>query len=127
MVKKIKTCLIGDSSVGKTCILLRIIQGSFKENAPSTIGADYKSQVTKIGKDDVQVQLWDTSGQDKYRSVAKNFFRNSDGIFIVFSMNVVKSLKGLQYWIDQVKEVLDGSVPKIILGNKADLKSQLSE
>lgn len=103
MGKKIKTCLIGDSAVGKTSILLRIIEGSFKENAPSTIGADYKSQITKIGTDDVQVELWDTSGQDKYRSVAKNFFRNSDGVFIVFSMDNDKSLTGLQYWIDQVK------------------------
>lgn len=126
MSKKIKTCIIGDTSVGKTSILLRIIEGSFRENTPSTIGADYKSQVKKIDGQNVQVELWDTSGQDRYRSVAKNFFRGSDGIFIVFSLADDATLKGLEFWIGQVKEVLDPSVPKILLGNKADLKKEPS-
>lgn len=126
MGKKIKTCLIGDSSVGKTSILLRIIDGCFKENNPSTIGADYKNEVRQIEGENVSVELWDTSGQDKYRSVAKNFFRGSDGIFIVFSLADDNSLKGLEYWIEQVKEVLDPSVPKILLGNKCDLKPEPS-
>lgn len=69
------------------------------------------------------MELWDTSGQDKYRSVAKNFFRDSDGIFIVFSLADDNSLKGLEYWIEQVKDVLDPEVPKILLGNKSDLKA----
>jgi small GTP-binding protein len=126
MGKKIKTCLIGDSSVGKTSILLRIIEGQFKDNTPSTIGADYKSQTRKIEGENVEVELWDTSGQDRYRSVAKNFFRGSDGIFIVFSLAEDRSLQGLEYWIDQIKETLDSSVPKILLGNKADLKKEPS-
>ena len=126
MGKKIKTCLIGDSSVGKTSILLRVLEGLFKEQTNSTIGADYKSEIRKIKGEDVQVQLWDTSGQDKYRSVAKNFFRGSDGVFIVFSLADDKSLEGLEYWIGQVKEVLDSKVPKILIGNKADLKKEPS-
>ena len=92
----------------------------------STIGADYKSQIRKIEGEDVEVELWDTSGQDRYRSVAKNFFRGSDGVFIVFSLAEDKSLKALEYWIEQVKEILDLSVPKILIGNKADLKKEPS-
>ncbi len=126
MGKKIKTCLIGDSSVGKTSILLRVIDGCFKEDTKSTVGADYKSEVRKIEGEEILVELWDTSGQDKYRSVAKNFFRGSDGIFIVFSLVDDQSLKGLEYWVNEIKEVLDPQVPKIILGNKADLKKELS-
>jgi small GTP-binding protein len=92
----------------------------------STIGADYKSQIRKIEGENVEVELWDTSGQDRYRSVAKNFFRGSDGVFIVFSLAEDKSLKALEYWIEQVKEILDPSVPKILIGNKADLKKEPS-
>lgn len=126
MGKKVKTCLVGDSAVGKTSILLRVIEGSFKETTASTIGADYKSQIRKMEGEDVEVELWDTSGQDRYRSIAKNFFRGSDGIFVVFSLAEDQSLKGLEYWVEQIKDVLDPSVPKILLGNKADLQKEPS-
>ena len=81
--------------MGKTSILLRIIENSFSEHTPSTIGADYKSQVRKINGQSVSIELWDTSGQDRYKSVTKTFFKGSDGIFIVFSLADDKSLKGL--------------------------------
>lgn len=92
MGKKIKTCLIGDSSVGKTSIILRMTEGKFKENSHATIGADYRSEFRKIEEDDVMIEFWDTSGQDRYRSVARSFIRDSDGIFLVFSLVNDKSL-----------------------------------
>ena len=86
MNRKIKTCFVGDSTVGKTTLIMRVVEGCFKENITATIGLDYKHQTRKVASRDVDVELWDTSGQDKFRSVAKNFFRGSDGIFLVFSM-----------------------------------------
>jgi small GTP-binding protein len=88
---------------------------------------DYKYQERKVNGEDVGVELWDTSGQDKYRSVAKNFFRNSDGVIIVFSMSEDTSLTGLEYWMNQIKDNLDSDVPKILLANKCDLTKEFSE
>lgn len=127
MGKKIKTCIIGDTAVGKTSILTRIIENNFKEQVNSTVGVDYKYQERKVNGEDVGVELWDTSGQDKYRSVAKNFFRNSDGVIIVFSMSEDTSLTGLEYWMNQIKDNLDSDVPKILLANKCDLTKEFSE
>jgi small GTP-binding protein len=127
MGKKIKTCIIGDTAVGKTSILMRIIEGNFKEQVNSTVGVDYKYQERKVNGEDVGVELWDTSGQDKYRSVAKNFFRNSDGVIIVFSLSEDTSLTGLEYWMNQIKDNLDSDVPKILLANKCDLTKEFSE
>lgn len=98
MGKKIKTCIVGDSEVGKTSIIYRIIENSFNEKVISTVGVDYKFQNKKILGEEVGVELWDTSGQDRFRSVAKNFFRNSDGVFLVFSLESQKSISGLTYW-----------------------------
>jgi len=99
MNRKIKTCFVGDSTVGKTTLIMRVVEGCFKENITATIGLDYKHQTRKVAGRDVDVELWDTSGQDKFRSVAKNFFRGSDGIFLVFSMVEDKSAESLDFWL----------------------------
>lgn len=91
MGKKLKTCIVGDSSVGKTSIIVRIIEGCFKQGITGTVGVDYKLQKRKVQGEEVEVELWDTTGQDRFRSIAKNFFRNSDAIFLVFSLTDDKS------------------------------------
>ena len=72
------------------------------------------------------MELWDTSGQDKYRSVAKNYFRQADGLFIVFAMDDDRSLEGLQYWCDQAQDNVENDVPRVLLANKCDLQKELS-
>ena len=73
------------------------------------------------------VELWDTTGQDRFRTVVSNFFRGADGIFLIFDLTSDKSLEDLEIWIKQLNSVLESSVPKILLGNKIDLKPYLSE
>jgi small GTP-binding protein len=85
MGKKIKLCLLGNSGCGKSSIILRIIEKSFKQ-LPSTVGIDFKSEKKKINNEEVNVEIWDTSGQDRFRSVACNFFKTADGIFLVYDI-----------------------------------------
>lgn len=99
MSKKIKTCIVGDSSVGKTTIIVRIIEGCFKVGITGTVGVDYKVEKRKVQGEEVEVEIWDTTGQDRFRSIAKNFFRNSDGIFLCFSLIDDKSAESLDFWL----------------------------
>lgn len=103
---KIKTCIIGNASVGKTSIILRIHENIFKEKTTSTTGVDYNSRKQIINGEEVVVELWDTTGQDKFRNVVSNFFRGADGIFLTFDMSSQKSLLDLQVWLQQLNAVL---------------------
>lgn len=84
---KIKTCIIGNATVGKTSIILRIHENIFKDKTVATTGVDYNSRKQIINGEDVIVELWDTTGQDKFRNVVSNFFRGADGIFLTFDMS----------------------------------------
>lgn len=90
------------------------------------MGVDYKYHKMQVSGEKVGVELWDTSGQDRFRSVAKNFFRNSDAIFLTFSLTSEKSAESLSFWANELKQNLDPEVPRIIFGNKSDVKSELS-
>lgn len=124
--KKLKTCIVGDSSIGKTTIIVRIIEGNFKQGITGTVGVDYKLQKRKIKGEENEIEIWDTTGQDRFRSIAKNFFRNSDGIFLCFSMIDDKSVESLQFWLKELRDNLEPEVPIILLGNKSDVKAELS-
>lgn len=121
---KIKTCIIGNQAVGKTSILLRIHDNIFKEKMVATTGIDYNSRKEVINGEKVTVELWDTTGQDRFRNVVTNFFRGAHGIFLTFDLNSEDSLVGLQLWLKQINSVLEPHVPKILLGNKMDIKPE---
>jgi Ras-related protein Rab-1A len=78
-----KILLLGDSSVGKTCFLLRFTEDTFTDNHISTIGVDYKLKILNSDDKIVKLQVWDTAGQDRFRSITKNYFRGSHGIILL--------------------------------------------
>ena len=106
-LKKLKTCIVGDSSIGKTTIIVRIIEGAFKQGITGTVGVDYKMQKKKVQGQEYEVEIWDTTGQDRFRSIAKNFFRNSDGIFLAFSLADDNSAESLKFWYKELRDNLD--------------------
>ena len=122
MGKKIKTCLIGDSSVGKTSIVLRLTDKTYKPTVNSTVSVDFRCDSKTINGEQISVEIWDTSGQDKYRAVAKNYFRQADGLFIVFAADDDRSLEAVKYWCEQLRENVSNDVPRVLLANKCDLK-----
>jgi small GTP-binding protein len=119
-----KVLLLGDTSVGKTCFLLRYTEDTFTENHISTIGVDYKLKLLSTAPDkNIKLQIWDTAGQDRFRCITKNYFRGSHGILLIYDITSTSSFNNIKNWILQIRESL-GEQPCITLvGNKVDLES----
>jgi Ras-related protein Rab-1A len=122
----LKILILGDSGVGKTSILIKYINNKFDESHIATIGVDYMDKTIKYKNINVKLQIWDTSGQEKFRSIARNFYRNSDAIFIVFDLNNKDTYNSIKQWINDVEEYCP-NIKKILLGNKSDLEKNVSE
>ena len=113
----IKIILIGDSNVGKTTLLYKYINNENTEDITPTVGLENKVKTTEINGIKTKIQIWDTAGQEKFNSLTQNFFKNTDGILIVFDLTNKESFTNIQKWIDKS----DNKIKKIIVGNKADL------
>ena len=137
-----KIILIGDSSVGKTCLFKKITTGTFSEKIISTIGMDRKSLSFKIPiKDDkgneieknFEIQLWDTAGQDRFRSITKQYFKDSQGLFLLYDITNKETFDNLDKWIYGVRENLGGEKNNknkyiiVLLANKLDLVKENPE
>ena len=118
----IKILLLGDSEVGKSCFLMRYSDNVFVENYITTIGLDYKLKTVKLdsGKT-IKVQLWDTAGQDKYRTIAKNYYKGSHGILLLYDITKMTSFENIREWIRDIKEEVSEKAIVFLIGNKIDL------
>ncbi len=118
----IKILLLGDSEVGKSCFLMRYSDNVFVENYITTIGLDYKLKIVKLdsGKT-IKVQLWDTAGQDKYRTIAKNYYKGSHGILLLYDITKITSFENIREWIRDIKEEVSEKAIIFLIGNKIDL------
>ena len=120
----LKILLVGDSSVGKTTLLLKYVDGQFSENHITTIGVEYKDKELIVNNRKVNIQIWDTSGQERYQSITKNFYRNADGILFVFDVTNEDSFNHLKKWLI-TSEDIEKDFKKIIVGNKMDLEDKI--
>ena len=89
----VKTIVVGDSGVGKTCILFRFVRDTFQEDTPSTLGVEFVSKIIDTKKQRIELQLWDTAGQELFRAVTRSYYRGSVGAFIVYDISNRDSLK----------------------------------
>jgi Ras-related protein Rab-1A len=117
-----KILLLGDSSVGKTCFLLRFTEDTFTDNHISTIGVDYKLKIINSDDKIVKLQVWDTAGQDRFRSITKNYFRGSHGIVLLYDITSIHSYNNIKSWLQQIRESLGDGVSILLVGNKLDLE-----
>ena len=117
-----KILLLGDSEVGKSCFLMRYSDNVFVENYITTIGLDYKLKSVKLdsGKT-IKVQLWDTAGQDKYRTIAKYYFKGSHGILLLYDVTKQSSFQNIRDWIQDIREEVSQKAIIFLIGNKIDL------
>ena len=122
-INNYKLLLLGDTNVGKTSIFERFIKGTFTEIKGASIGIDFETKPFKYKNTNYTIDLYDTAGQERFRSITKVYYKNGEGYFIVFDLTNENSLNSIQYWVDSIKEHLQE--PKfIILGNKDDLKDK---
>ena len=100
-----KILLLGDSSVGKSCFLVRYCDETFQNTHLVTIGLDYrlKSMKLKSGKN-IKLQIWDTAGQDRFRAITKNYFKGSHGIILIYDVTNRQTFENIKSWILQIRE-----------------------
>ena len=130
MKKLLRIILLGDSAVGKTCIIKRFFRNEFDINSMTTIGITEESKIIKINDITCTLKLWDTAGQERFKSLPKNLYRNADGILLVYDVTSRKSFENISKWIKTITENINvdkasKKYPIIyVLGNKIDLRGR---
>jgi Ras-related protein Rab-1A len=115
-----KLVLIGDSGVGKSCLLLRFADFSFQESYISTIGVDFRFRTVDIGDKKVKLQIWDTAGQERFRTITSAYYRGADGIIMVYDVTNVESFENVKNWLKEVEDHASEDTCKLMIGNKND-------
>jgi len=119
-----KLVIIGDSGVGKSCILLRFADDTFTDNYYSTIGVDFRFKCVDIGERKCKLQIWDTAGQERFKTVTSAYYRGADGIIIVFDQTDRESFNNVQNWIDDISKYSTEEPAKLIIANKDDIPNE---
>ncbi|KAA3681176.1 Ras-related protein Rab-8A [Paragonimus westermani] len=119
-----KLLLIGDSGVGKTCLLFRFSEDDFNSTFIATIGIDFKIRTIDIEGKKIKLQIWDTAGQERFRTITTAYYRGAMGIMLVYDVTNVKSFKSINLWMRNIDQHANSSVEKMLLGNKSDAVEQ---
>ena len=118
-----KIILLGDNPVGKTSILLRYVDRIFREIYLITIGLDerLKSIILKNGKS-IKLQIWDTAGQDRFRTITKNYYKGMHGIILIYDVTDRRTFESIRNWVSIIREVATEKVTIYLVANKIDMK-----
>ena len=124
----IKIVLLGQSSAGKTCIATRYVKGTFLSTSVSTVGASYLTKSATYEGTTYDLNIWDTAGQELYRSLTPMYYRNAHAAIIVFDVTNRQSFQAAQKWVDELRGTGENSYV-VVVGNKIDLDEarQVSE
>ena len=127
-----KVVLVGDSGVGKTCIISRYISGAFNQNSPSTNGASYASKLITFDelKKSISLDIWDTAGQEKYKSLTKFFYKDAAVAILVYDVTNRNSFESMKnFWYGQIQDFGSKNIILGVAGNKCDMydKEEVNE
>ncbi|XP_017779320.1 PREDICTED: ras-related protein Rab-37-like isoform X2 [Nicrophorus vespilloides] len=116
-----KVMLLGDSGVGKTCLLVRFRDGLFLSgNFISTVGIDFRNKVVNVDQTRVKLQIWDTAGQERFRSVTHAYYRDAHALLLLYDVTNKTSFDNIRAWLGEIREYAQDDVVIMLLGNKAD-------
>jgi len=116
-----KLLLIGDSGVGKSCLLLRFAEDAFTDSYLSTIGVDFKIRTIELEGKTVKLQIWDTAGQERFRTIAAAYYRGAHGIVVVYDVTDQESFQNVRGWLTEIERYASEGVKRLLIGNKSDL------
>jgi Ras-related protein Rab-1A len=116
-----KLLLIGDSGVGKSCLLLRFADDTYTESYISTIGVDFKIRTIELDGKTVKLQIWDTAGQERFRTITSSYYRGAHGIIVVYDVTDGESFSNVKQWLGEIDRYAAENVNKLLVGNKSDL------
>ncbi|KAM7255506.1 hypothetical protein ACFE04_008404 [Oxalis oulophora] len=116
-----KLLLIGDSGVGKSCLLLRFADDTYIESYISTIGVDFKIRTVEQDGKTIKLQIWDTAGQERFRTITSSYYRGAHGIIIVYDVTDKDSFNHVKDWLIEIDKFSFDNVSKLLVGNKTDM------
>ncbi|EJT98925.1 ras-domain-containing protein [Dacryopinax primogenitus] len=116
----IKLLLIGDSGVGKSCLLLRFCDDAWTPSFITTIGIDFKIRTIELDGKRIKLQIWDTAGQERFRTITVAYYRGAMGILLVYDVTDERSFNNIRTWFSNVEQHASEGVNKILIGNKCD-------
>jgi len=119
-----KLVLIGDSGVGKSCLLLRFADDTYTESHISTIGVDFKIRTIQLEGKTIKLQIWDTAGQERFRTITSSYYRGAHGIIVVYDTTDSETFEHVKTWLHEIDRYASENVNKLLVGNKSDLTSK---
>uniref|UniRef100_A0A7N9ALH3 Ras-related protein Rab-19 n=1 Tax=Mastacembelus armatus TaxID=205130 RepID=A0A7N9ALH3_9TELE len=117
-----KIILIGDSNVGKTCVVQNFKSGIFSERQQNTIGVDFTVRTVDIQGKKVKMQVWDTAGQERFRTITQSYYRSAHGAMIAYDITRSSTFDSVVHWIKEVELYGAANVVLVLIGNKCDLE-----
>ena len=120
----LKFIIIGDAAVGKSNLLVRYTSGQFKEEYQLTIGVEFGSNNVIISDNTYRIQIWDTAGQENFRSITRSYYKNTACAIIVYEISNKKSFENISSWIEECKNTAPKSILMVLVGNKCDLDNR---
>ena len=119
-----KVLLIGDSGVGKSCLLLKYTDNTYNESYISTIGVDFKIKTETINGKRIKLQIWDTAGQERFRTITSSYYRGAHAIIVVFDLTDSESFSNVEkMWLKEIERFVSNSHIVILVGTKCDAPS----
>ena len=119
-----KIIVIGNSSVGKSCLTAQAVRNNFIEFYQATVGFEFLTFNLRINSNIIKLQIWDTCGQEIYKSLISNFYRNCSLALIVYAINNRKSYEDAETWLNDLKNQSNPNVKVFLIGNKCDLENE---
>ena len=117
-----KILTIGESGVGKTCVLRRFVENKFSKNHLATIGIDFKTKTLNIYNQEIKLKIWDTAGQERFRNITTQYYKGADGIVLVYDVTEESSYDKIRDWMEQIlSNTTQDEIGLVLLGNKCDM------
>jgi small GTP-binding protein len=118
-----KILTIGESGVGKTCILRRFVENKFLKNHLATIGIDFKTKTLNINNQEIKLKIWDTAGQERFRNITTQYYKGADGIVLIYDVTDDASYEKIRDWMAQIlSNTKREDIGLVLLGNKCDME-----
>ena len=120
-----KIIIVGDSGVGKSSLLKRTVQNKFDSSYQATIGFEFLLMHFIVNDLKIKLQIWDTCGQEMYRSLVQGFYRNTSLAIVVYDVSQKKTFEGLEIWLKDIRQHTEQDIPIFVVGNKSDLQKEV--
>ena len=124
--QKLKTMILGDTAVGKTSIIRRFITGTFPKERKVSLAIKLEERIVNDEGNSLQIQMWDTAGQDIFKSIIKCVLMETVCVFLIYSINDKKSFAKVKFWLKEARHVLREDCIFVLIGNKSDLPRDVS-